>query len=44
MSRRAVTVHGRKVWRARIAYCGQHMSTLRPSKAEARTAAAELLG
>ena len=44
MSIRAFKLHGRKVWQARVAYRGQRMSTIRPSKAEAKTAEAELLG
>src|ERR1700682_6222386 len=44
MSIRAIKVHGRKVWQARIALHGQRMSTIRPSKAEAKAAEAELLG
>jgi hypothetical protein len=44
MSIRAIKVHGRKVWQARVAYRGQRMSTIRASKAEAKTAEAELLG
>ncbi len=44
MSVRAIKVHGRKVWQARVAYRGQRMSTIRSTKGEARTAEAELLG
>lgn len=44
MSIRAIRVHGRKVWQARIAYRGQRMSTIRATKGEAKTAEAELLG
>ena len=43
MSLRRITVNGRKVWQARVAYRGMRKSTIRPSKEEARDAEAALL-
>ena len=43
MSIRAIKVHGRKVWQARVAYRGQRRSTIRDSKQAARDAEADLL-
>jgi integrase len=43
MSLRQIRVNGRKVWQARVAYHGSRRSTIRESKADARTAEAALL-
>src|SRR3989454_5877149 len=43
MSLRQITVNGRKVWQARVAYRGMRKSTIRPSKEEACDAEAALL-
>jgi integrase len=43
MAIKRIRVNGRKVWQARVAYRGLRKSTIRPSKAEARDAEAELL-
>jgi integrase len=43
MSVRAIKVHGRKVWQARVAYRGARRSTIRASKPAARAAEAALL-
>jgi len=43
MSLRHVTINGRKVWQARVAHAGLRRSTIRPTRAKAREAEADLL-